>query len=143
MSNETYSHISHVSQNSKISRNSTQNNLKNDKKSIFKGCTCKMSNCMKKYCICYSNNGVCSEECKCFECLNNIGNINLKKLKIEKKEINGKNNNKNHNILKKIVTSCNCKKVRCQKKYCECFNSGNGCSESCKCEGCKNPIKLI
>ncbi|EFJ15088.1 hypothetical protein SELMODRAFT_27247, partial [Selaginella moellendorffii] len=33
---------------------------------------------------------------------------------------------------------CNCKKSLCLKKYCECFQSEVGCSDACKCRGCKN-----
>ncbi|MED6209184.1 hypothetical protein PIB30_052336 [Stylosanthes scabra] len=33
---------------------------------------------------------------------------------------------------------CNCKRSMCQKKYCECFQVGVGCSSGCRCEGCKN-----
>lgn len=33
---------------------------------------------------------------------------------------------------------CNCKKSACLKKYCECFQAGVFCSESCKCVECKN-----
>ncbi|KAK6912173.1 CRC domain [Dillenia turbinata] len=34
---------------------------------------------------------------------------------------------------------CNCKKSRCLKKYCDCYQAGVGCSEACRCEDCKNP----
>lgn len=33
---------------------------------------------------------------------------------------------------------CKCKRSKCLKKYCECFNAGVPCNETCKCEGCKN-----
>ncbi|KAG2239223.1 hypothetical protein Bca52824_090083 [Brassica carinata] len=33
---------------------------------------------------------------------------------------------------------CNCKKSKCLKLYCECFQGGVGCSINCRCEGCKN-----
>lgn len=39
---------------------------------------------------------------------------------------------------KRHFKGCNCKKSNCQKKYCECFQSGVNCSDLCKCEECKN-----
>lgn len=33
---------------------------------------------------------------------------------------------------------CNCKKSKCLKKYCECFQAGIICNQYCKCSGCKN-----
>ena len=33
---------------------------------------------------------------------------------------------------------CNCKKSRCQKKYCECFQLGLKCTAKCKCLTCLN-----
>jgi hypothetical protein len=33
---------------------------------------------------------------------------------------------------------CNCKKSKCLKKYCECFQAGVPCGDACKCEECHN-----
>ena len=33
---------------------------------------------------------------------------------------------------------CNCRKSRCTKKYCECFQAGVLCGSHCKCEACAN-----
>jgi hypothetical protein len=33
---------------------------------------------------------------------------------------------------------CHCKKSACLKKYCECFQAGVQCTDTCRCEGCKN-----
>jgi len=35
-----------------------------------KGCNCKKSNCLKKYCECYQAGLKCGENCKCEECKN-------------------------------------------------------------------------
>ena len=36
------------------------------------------------------------------------------------------------------VHSCSCPRSQCIKLYCECFQSGRKCSESCSCKKCKN-----
>merc|ERR1712060_511169 len=33
---------------------------------------------------------------------------------------------------------CKCRKTKCLKKYCECFNAGVKCGESCQCIDCEN-----
>lgn len=34
------------------------------------GCICKKTECVKKYCECFSNGVSCSKECKCINCSN-------------------------------------------------------------------------
>ncbi|MED6173832.1 hypothetical protein PIB30_063422 [Stylosanthes scabra] len=33
---------------------------------------------------------------------------------------------------------CTCKRIQCLKFYCNCFNSGNLCNDSCSCKNCLN-----
>lgn len=35
--------------------------------------------------------------------------------------------------LAEVKKGCKCKKTKCLKKYCECFNSGTKCGKFCKC----------
>lgn len=34
--------------------------------------------------------------------------------------------------------TCNCRKSKCLKLYCECFAGGNICGVTCSCVGCNN-----
>ena len=39
---------------------------------------------------------------------------------------------------KQHFKGCNCRKTRCQKNYCECYQAGVPCSTLCTCDGCQN-----
>ena len=49
-------------------------------------------------------------------------------------------NKRKHNS--EAVKSCNCKKSKCLKLYCECFASGQYCA-GCKCNECHNTAEYI
>ncbi|CAM6047650.1 unnamed protein product [Sphagnum compactum] len=121
-----------------------------------KRCNCKKSKCLKLYCECFAAGIYCVSSCACQECFN--------KPEFEETVLNTRQQIESRNPLAfapKIVQAakasprtgedtmdtpasarhkrgCNCKKSLCLKKYCECYQAGVGCSEGCRCEGCKN-----
>ena len=56
---------------------------------------------------------------------------------------NNANSNNNMNSVTKFFTNhnygykCSCSKTQCNRKYCECYNSGNYCVD-CNCKNCNN-----
>ncbi|XP_024400757.1 uncharacterized protein [Physcomitrium patens] len=121
-----------------------------------KRCNCKKSKCLKLYCECFAAREFCVGSCACRNCFN--------KPEYEATVLNTRQQIESRNPLAfapKIVQApesspipgdealdtpasarhkrgCNCKKSLCLKKYCECYQAGVGCSEGCRCEGCRN-----
>ena len=111
-----------------------------------KSCNCKYSKCLKLYCECFSSGDYCVD-CNCTNFHNNPEH--------EVKFIQETRNKKVKTILSRDPLAfrpkipldpstlnfspaphfkgCNCKKTKCIKKYCECFNAGILCSETCNC----------
>lgn len=48
---------------------------------VKKGCSCKKTGCLKKYCECYSNDTFCSKNCKCEQCQNYSGSLEFNQIK--------------------------------------------------------------
>ena len=64
----------------------------------------------------------------------------LKKIKKEKIFLNNNENKKIYKENKKIKKkfSCGCKKNKCLRLYCQCFQNSQNCSPFCNCENCLN-----
>lgn len=97
-----------------------------------KGCNCKKSKCLKKYCECFAGQAYCSDDCRCQNCCNTVEHEDLRSKAIEEMK------RKDSDAFEQKTFSCNCKKSKCLKKYCDCFQAGNMCGESCKCKDCEN-----
>lgn len=104
-----------------------------------KQCNCKKSLCLKLYCECFAAGGFCGPHCACVNCNNAPGHeqqIQQAKIQILARspaafepKLHGDRQHKK---------GCRCRKTRCLKKYCECFQAGVPCGEACRCESCNN-----
>ncbi|XP_020590381.1 uncharacterized protein LOC110031499 isoform X2 [Phalaenopsis equestris] len=121
-----------------------------------KRCSCKRSKCLKLYCDCFAAGMFCNKSCACQGCSNNSENEEMvsstrqliearNPLAFAPKVVHANGDLKESADNKHITPpsarhkrGCNCKKSKCLKKYCECYQAGVGCSLGCRCEGCKN-----
>ncbi|KAL8255915.1 hypothetical protein R6Q59_030982 [Mikania micrantha] len=123
-----------------------------------KRCKCKKSKCLKLYCECFATGFYCDASCSCHECFNNPDYEDI--VEESRQLIASRNPNafssKIHGLIESPTSNnvedgdqvkpvagkhrwgCNCKKSMCQKKYCECNQAKVGCSDECRCQGCKN-----
>uniref|UniRef100_A0A7N0VBN7 CRC domain-containing protein n=1 Tax=Kalanchoe fedtschenkoi TaxID=63787 RepID=A0A7N0VBN7_KALFE len=121
-----------------------------------KRCNCKKSKCLKLYCECFAAGVYCIEPCACQDCHNKP--IHEDTVLATRKQIESRNplafaprvirasqalpdvgdETANTPASARHKRGCNCKKSSCLKKYCECYQSGVGCSLNCRCESCQN-----
>ncbi|KAK4769489.1 hypothetical protein SAY86_027639 [Trapa natans] len=120
-----------------------------------KRCNCKKSKCLKLYCECFAAGVYCTEPCACQDCFNKPIHEDI--VLATRKHIESRNplafapkvircsdtvdvadESMKTPASARHKRGCNCKKSSCLKKYCECYQSGVGCSVNCRCEGCKN-----
>ncbi|OMJ88067.1 hypothetical protein SteCoe_10050 [Stentor coeruleus] len=114
-----------------------------------KSCNCKYSKCLKLYCECFAAGEYCLD-CNCNNCSNKpeYEELRLKKIQtiLERDPLafRPKIPIDPETLETKAAPhfkGCNCKRTKCLKKYCECFNAGIPCGEHCKCCHCKNSLE--
>ena len=118
----------------------------------FKPCNCKKSKCLKLYCECYAA-GVFCRDCNCLDCLNKTdeplppspypasdprGRVRHTDVEAAPEVIRHSAQKRKPQSKQRQESGCFCKKSRCLKKYCECFERGELCEASCRCENCQN-----
>lgn len=106
------------------------------------GCACKLTKCLRRYCPCFANGGVCVPDCLCSNCMNSDKFKKERAVIIEKTKKITKNS-----FTKKIVKTktgrlintegCQCKSG-CLSGKCACSKNGIGCSPICRCLSCQN-----
>ena len=128
------------SNNNILETNNINYVYKNLKKVV---CTCTRTQCLKKYCACFSLGQYC-QGCDCKGC-RNIPNNNNNAIVQEGEKYNDNQKEKEINILTNLCQEnkaqtivCNCTKSRCMKKYCECYKMNIQCGNLCRCVDCQN-----
>lgn len=100
------------------------------------------------YCECFNLQIFCNENCNCCGCGNLEENEEHQKAVLEALTRNprafAQESQKIDVVfdlglqLAEVKKGCKCKKTKCLKKYCECYNSKEPCGKFCQCEGCEN-----
>ncbi|WIA19501.1 hypothetical protein OEZ85_004112 [Tetradesmus obliquus] len=103
----------------------------------YKRCNCKKAKCLKLYCVCFGA-GVYCQGCNCVDCSNvpeKQAVVFQERQRILQREPMA--------FSSKVVgpahfKGCKCRKSRCVKKYCDCYDAKVRCSDMCKCKDCHN-----
>ncbi|KAK1382827.1 CRC domain-containing protein [Heracleum sosnowskyi] len=124
-----------------------------------KRCNCKKTKCLKLNCDCFAAGYYCGQNCSCQGCFNRpeyqdtvldtrqhivsqdplaFAPKILQQVATVTYERFLQDINKLTPSSERNERGCNCKKSMCLKRYCQCYQSNVGCSDGCRCAGCKN-----
>lgn len=97
-------------------------------------CNCEKTKCLKMYCTCFRNGVACGHGCRCKNCSNKADCHEARKVS------RGEQCQKEAAVMQENTSEvfCNCRTSFCEKSYCACARTKNGCSARCKCFHCKN-----
>eukprot|EP00656_Telonema_subtile_P030247 TRINITY_DN3324_c0_g1_i1.p1 TRINITY_DN3324_c0_g1~~TRINITY_DN3324_c0_g1_i1.p1 ORF type:complete len:343 (+),score=22.60 TRINITY_DN3324_c0_g1_i1:54-1082(+) len=101
----------------------------------LKSCRCRKTTCLKLYCDCFAAGQRCTAKCQCIRCKNTeqdpmpeIDHMHYDAKLLEEKP----------GIIVRGPRGCGCRRSGCRKKYCDCFNAAEPCTEACGCVDCVN-----
>ena len=89
---------------------------------------------------CFQAGQVCADRCSCKSCLNTVGESGKAGRRTAAiQSILDRRPDAFDVRVKKTGEGCSCKKNKCLKKYCDCYNIGIKCDEEkCRCVDCEN-----